>query len=239
MSPTDPKCYGSLLLFASVVLSGSGWAHAIDISGDYRYSFHPPETVAEATDHACREARRAAVGRSVTFREATAALVDSGFTRRLLEAVSQEGVTDAEVVQQSERGTTVSCTVKGRLDQEAMNRILLAQLQADPGPDQTTPDQNRALKLLRVEDDQAGQLIVEFQARRRLDWLNTAYPGSLREEANIMVEFYDAYGRLIAQSRYPARKTETGEDVMTPGEVGSLTIIKPAAAKSYRVWVPN
>ena len=231
--------YGSLTLFVSLVFSGSVWADSIDISGDYRYTFHLPETVAQATEHACLEAKRAAVGRSATFRQATAAVVDSGFTRQLLEAVTQDGVTDAEVVQHSGKGTTVACTVKGRLDQEAVNRILMAQLQADSVPDQLAMDQNRALKLLRVEEDQNGHLLVEFQARRRLDWLNTAYPGSLREEANIMVEFYDAQGRLIAQSRYPARKTETGDDVMTPGEVGSLTIIKPTTAKSYRVWVPK
>ena len=239
MSPSYPRRCGSLLLLASVAFSGSAWAHTVDISGDYRYTFHHPETVADATDHACREARKAAVGRSAVFREATSALVDSGLTRRLLEAVSQDGVTDVEVVQHSDRGTTVSCTVKGRLDQETVNRILVTELQADPREDQPALDQNRAVKLLRVEEDQAGHVLIEFQARRRLDWLNTAYPGSLREEANIMVEFYDEHDRLIAQSRYPARKTEIGDDVMTPGEVGTLTVMKPATAKSYRVWVPN
>lgn len=52
-----------------------------------------------------------------------------------------------------------------------------------------------------------------------------------------MVDFYDEQGVLVRSSRHPARKTATGDDVMNPGEVGTLKIAKPLNAKSYRVWV--
>jgi len=80
-------------------------------------------------------------------------------------------------------------------------------------------------------------LVATYQALKRLDWLGTAYQGGLRESADVMVDFYDEQGVLVRSSRHPARKTATGDDVMNPGEVGTLRIAKPQNAKSYRVWV--
>ena len=98
-------------------------------------------------------------------------------------------------------------------------------------------DQNRALKILSAREEADGTLVVTYQALRRLDWLGTAYQGGLRESADVMVDFYDEQGVLVRSSRHPARKTVTGDDVMNPGEVGTLRVVKPLNAKTYRVWV--
>ena len=98
-------------------------------------------------------------------------------------------------------------------------------------------DQNRALRLLSVKEESPGTLVIQYQALKRLDWLNTHYQGGLRDSADIMVDFYDAQGLLLVTRRYEARRTITGEDVMSPGAVGVLQVPKPAAAKTYRVWL--
>jgi hypothetical protein len=98
-------------------------------------------------------------------------------------------------------------------------------------------DQNRALKILAAHEEADGTLVITYQALKRLDWLGTAYQGGLRESADVMVDFYDEQGILVRSSRHPARKTATGDDVMNPGEVGTLKIAKPLNAKTFRVWV--
>ena len=98
-------------------------------------------------------------------------------------------------------------------------------------------DQNRAIKILNVQDDREGHLLVTFQALRRLDWQNTAYQGTLRDQADVMVEFFDAQGLLLATARIPARKTQGGDDVMNAGQVGVHKIPKPLNTASHRVWV--
>ena len=70
-----------------------------------------------------------------------------------------------------------------------------------------------------------------------MDWLGTHYQGGLRESADIMVDFYDGQGFLIRSERHPARRTPTGDDVLNPGEKAVLQVTKPAAAKTYRVWL--
>jgi hypothetical protein len=70
-----------------------------------------------------------------------------------------------------------------------------------------------------------------------LDWQNTAYQGTLRDQADVMVEFFDAQGVLLATARIPARKTQAGDDVMNAGQVGVHKIPKPLNTASHRVWV--
>ncbi len=40
----------------------------------------------------------------------------------------------------------------------------------------------------------------------------------------------------LASEQSP-RRTPTGDDVMNPGATTVLTVTKPAAAKTYRVWL--
>ena len=37
--------------------------------------------------------------------------------------------------------------------------------------------------------------------------------------------------------RFPARRTATGDDVMTPDATAVLKVTKPAAVKTFRVWL--
>ncbi len=206
----------------------------IDITGDYRYAYHQPETPAEARQHACMEALHQAVSTSAAVREHTAAIVDSKLFHTLVHTLATQHVTDQQILQQSEQGRTVYCKVKAVFHADAVEEVLLAQTTA--GTEQAL-DQNRALKILSAHEEADGTLVVTYQALKRLDWLGTAYQGSLRESADVMVDFYDEQGVLVRSSRHPARKTSTGDDVMNPGEVGTLKIVKPLNAKTYRVWV--
>jgi hypothetical protein len=52
-----------------------------------------------------------------------------------------------------------------------------------------------------------------------------------------MVDFYADQGFLIRNERFPACRTATGDDVMNPGATVILKVTKPAAAKTYRVWL--
>lgn len=225
----------SLSIFTEGAPASASAGH--EITGDYRYTFHDPETPADAKAHACREAAKASVSRSAAFRDATASVVDSAWMGEMLEAVVRDALQDLQIVEQVQKETTVSCTVKGRLDPQDVTRVLVTQMKGRPELNQPGLDQNRALKILRTYEDREGNLLVVFQALRRLDWLSTAYQGSLREQADIMVEFYDGQGQLLSQTRVAARKTTTGDDVMNPGEVGTRKIGRPAGAKTYRVWV--
>ncbi len=237
------RAHGLLLTGFTMTLAlttGSGVAAAAtDVMGDYRYSYHAPETADQAKALACREASRAAVSRSEVFRDATATFVDSPFMRELLDDTVRDALKEVQIVDQAEKGATVSCTVKGQLDPEAVSQVVLRQMRARPELTQPGLDQNRAVKVLRTNEDKDGNVIVIFQALRRLDWLSTHYQGSLREQADIMVEFYDEQGQLLSQARYPARKTSVGDDVMLPGEIGTRKIAKPAGTRSFRVWVPK
>jgi hypothetical protein len=206
----------------------------VDITGDYRYAYHEPETASEAKQHACMEALHQAVSTSAAVREHTASIVDSKLFHTLVHTLATKHVTDQQILQQSEKGRTVYCKVKAVFHADEVERVLLAQTSA--APDQGL-DQNRALKILSVHEDPDGTLIILYQALKRLDWLGTAYQGGLRESADVMVDFYDDQGLLLRSTRHPARKTATGDDVMNPGEVGTLKVAKPLNAKTYRVWV--
>ena len=52
-----------------------------------------------------------------------------------------------------------------------------------------------------------------------------------------MMDLYDDQGYLIRTDQFPARRTATGDNVMNPGATAVLKVTKPAAAKTYRVWV--
>ncbi len=206
----------------------------VDITGDYRYAYHEPETAAEARQHACREALHQAIGTSAAVREQTASIVDSKLFHTLVYTLASKHVTDEQIVQQSEQGRTVYCKVTAVFHADEVERVLIAQTTGGTEPGL---DHNRALKIVSAHEDPDGTLVIVYQALKRLDWLGTAYQGTLRESADVMVDFYDDQGILVRSSGHPARKTPTGDDVMNPGEMGTLKIAKPLNAKTYRVWV--
>lgn len=231
---------GALLVLAvqSLALAAPTWTFAdsslVDITGDYRYTYHEPETVTEAKQTACLEALHQAVSTSAAVREQTASIVDSKLFHNLVHTLATKHVTDQQVVQQSEKGRTVYCKVKAVFHPDEVERVLITQT---TGGGEPGLDQNRALKILGTREDPDGTITVVYQAVKRLDWLGTAYQGSLRESADVMVDFFDEQGTLLRSISYPARKTTTGNDVMYPGEMGTLKVAKPLNTKTYRVWV--
>lgn len=231
---------GALLAIAVQCLALAAPARAlsenarVDITGDYRYAYHEPETADEAKQHACMEALHQAISTSAAVRERTASIVDSTLFHNLVHTLATKHVTEQQILQQSEKGRTVYCKVTAVFHADEVERVLIAQTTG--GTDQGL-DQNRALRILSVREDPDGTLVILYQALKRLDWLGTAYQGTLRESADVMVDFYDDQGVLLRSSRHPARKTHTGDDVMNPGEVGTLKVAKPLNAKTYRVWV--
>ncbi len=206
----------------------------IDIFGDYRYAYHEPETVAEARQLACFEALRQAISTTAAVRERTASFVDSKSFHALIHTLAAQHAGNQQILQQSEKGRTVYCKVKAVFQPDDVERVLMAQ---SAGGNELVGDQNRALKILSTREDPDGTVIIAYQALKRLDWLGTAYQGTLREAADVMVDFYDDQGILLRSTRHPARKTATGEDVMNPGEIGTLKVARPLNAKTYRVWL--
>jgi hypothetical protein len=186
----------------------------LEITGDYRYTYHEPETAADAKETACMEAMHQAVSRTAAVREQTASIVDSVLMKNLVHTLATKYVTDKQIVQQSEKGHTVYCKVKGMFYAGEVERVLVGQTVGNGEPGL---DQNRALKILSVRE--------------------AAYQGTLREAADVMVDFYDDQGALLRSMRYPARRTGSGDDVMSPGEIGTLRVVKPLNTKGYRVWL--
>lgn len=216
------------------------WAHAatepngrVEIAGDYRYAARESESPADAKATACREAWRLAVLHSPLYREHTAAIVDSPLLWDLASRLAMGHVQDQQIVEQTQRGRTISCRVHGYLPAEETARIIRTQI-AGAAPEGM--EQNRALRILSTKED-GGYVLIQFQALKRLDWLNTAYQGTLRESADIMVDFYDEAGLLIRTDRHPARQWGTNQDVLNPGMLGMLKVPKPLGAKTYRVWL--
>ena len=208
----------------------------LEISGDYRYKAREFEPAAEAKDLACREAFRLAVVNSALYREQTASVVDSPLLRDLAYTLATQHLQDPQILEQTEKGRTLFCRVKGYLSTDESARVIRTQLAGGPAPAEGL-DQNRVLRLLSVKEERPGMLAIQYQALKRLDWLNTHYQGGLRDSAEIMVDFFDDQGLLIHSERYQARRTASGDDVMSPGAIGVLQVPKPAAAKSYRVWL--
>lgn len=65
------------------------------------------------------------------------------------------------------------------------------------------------------------------------------YQCGLRKSADMTVGYFENRVFLLRTDRFPARRTATGDDGMNPGATGILKITKPAAAKTYRVWLVN
>ncbi len=242
MSRHDTPATQSMFLVLLLLLAPQA-SHAadatndrIEITGDYRYTYHEGESVADAKALACREAWRLAVANSSIYREQTASVVDSPLLRDLTYDLATRHVQNQEIVEQTEKGRTVSCRVRGFLATEETTNVIRTQLAGGP-PSSEGVDQNRVLRILSVREEGSGILAVQYQALKRLDWIGTHYQGGLRESADIMVDFYDDRGLLIKGEGYPARRTPSGSDVINPGATGVLKVPKPLTAKTYRVWL--
>jgi hypothetical protein len=229
-------CVPAIALLALTAQAAEPTSTRLEIWGDYRYKIQASEQPADAKDLACREALRQAVTNSTLYREHTASIVDHLLLRDIASTLATRHVQDQEILEQGEQGRTVFCRVKAYLPADESARAIRVQLAGGQVPSEGL-DQNRALRLLSVKEESPGTLVIQYQALKRLDWLNTHYQGGLRDSADIMVDFYDAQGLLLVNRRYEARRTITGEDVMSPGAVGVLQVPKPAAAKTYRVWL--
>lgn len=235
-NPTTLFLFTTYLLAPLIAAAAEPQAGRSEISGDYRYATHETENLADAKSLTCREAWRLAVVNSPLYREQTAAVIDSPLLRDLAYSLATRHVQDQQIVEQTEQGRTLSCRVHGYLPTEESARVIRTQLAGGP-PSAEGLDQNRALRILSVREEGSGMIAVQYQALKRLDWLGTHYQGGLRESADIMVDFYDAQGLLIRTDRFPARRTASGDDVLNPGATALLKVPKPAAAKTYRVWL--
>lgn len=219
------------LLAASVTFAQPN--DRIEITGDYRYAIRESEPLDEGRAWACREAWRVAVMNSRLYQEQTASVIDSPLLSDLAYTLADRHVQDQQIVEQTQRGRTISCRVRGYLPVEETTRVIRTQLTGAPSEG---TEQNRALRIIGSREE-GGYLLIQFQALKRLDWANTAYQGTLRESADIMVDFYDEAGLLIRTDRHPARHWGTNQDVLNPGMLGVLKVPKPLGASTYRVWL--
>lgn len=228
-----------MALGVMVLLSGQTTVLAadsqIELVGDYRYAYHAPETASEAQEVACREALRLAISTAPLLREHTAGLVDSELLKRYVHTLATDHVLNRRIVEQYVKGRTVYCKVAASFEAGDFPVVLAAQVSGTAEPEAS--HQNRALRILNITEAQDGTIAIVYQARKRLDWISTAYDGSLREAADIMIDFRDAQGTVVRTDRYPARRTASGEDVLNPGEIRTLKVHKPLNAATYRVWV--
>jgi hypothetical protein len=198
---------------------------ALEISADYRYAIRPSESIEEGKQIAFAEVLRLAIEIAPFFREATADVVDRPLLKKLVDEILSKALCTVEIVEQSVEGRTVYVKVRVRLNEEDLRGLIEAELH-----------QNRALRILDVQVEDNGMLAVTFQALRRLDWLTTAYPGSLREQGDLLVTFYDAQGNPLQTDRFPARKAAANE-VLVPGEIAVHRFPIPPGASSYQVEV--
>lgn len=239
----DTRRITQMILSCSVCVLLPALAHAADqkesgdqngrveIAGDYRYAARESEPVADARALACREAWRLAVANSSVYRENTASVVDSPLLRHLAYHLATNYVQDQQIVEQTQRGRTIGCRVHGYLPTEESAQVIRTQLAGSPSEG---TEQNRAVRIISTKEE-GGYVLIQFQALKRLDWLSTAYQGSLRESADIMVDFYDETGALIRAERHPV--LQSGQDVLNPGTLGILKLPKPLGAKTYRAWL--
>ncbi len=206
-----------------------------EIGGDYRYTFHESEAIGDAKEHACREALRLAVSTFPAVREHTTSPVDAPFSRDLVLLLATQHVTDVQVIEQSQKGRTIYCKVRGTLQPDTVAQVVRTQLKI-PGPEAGGLDRNRVLQIMDIEERE-GTVVVTYKALRRLDWASTAYDGTLQGLADVMVDFFDSEGTLIRTHRHPARKTLSGDDVMYPGQVSVFKAPRPLQTKTYKVWL--
>jgi hypothetical protein len=227
-------------LILTLGIPHGSWAESdlVELTGDYRYTYHHQESAAEANKIAYAEAVRQAILTSALFREQTASLVDSALLKDLAQIIASSYLTDVQIVQQSERERTVYVKIRATVHAKELQQVIDAAVRQKQGREETAGlDQNRALIILSAHETADGSVAVVYQARTRLDWLSTEYPGSLRESANVMIDFYDRQGLPLRSDRHPARKTPSGDDVMNPGEIGVHKFPKPENAASFRVWL--
>ena len=222
-----------LSLVVASTASGSEPNERIEINGDYRYALREPEPLGEAQSMACREAWRLAVVHSPLYQEQTASVFDPALLEGLAYTLAADQVQDQQIVEETQRGRTIRCRVHGYLPAQETVRTIRTQLAGSPTQG---AEQNRVLRILSSKEER-GYVYVQFQALKRLDWLNTAYPGTLRESADIMVDFYDRAGLLLRADRYPARQAGSGQSVLNPGMLGLLKLPAPLGTATYRVWV--
>jgi hypothetical protein len=208
----------------------------LELVGAYRYHYNDPVTLAEAKNIACTEAVRLAVDTSRFFIDATSSVVESQLVKDLVQRIASGYLKDTQVLEQSEKGRTVYCKIRTFINPEEVKVVILTELNRSQTNESPGIDQNRALKILSAKDVDDGTVEVVFKALRRLDWLGTEYDGSLRESADLMIDFYDEKGVALGSQRYPAHKTSAG-DVMNPGQIGTHKFTKPQNARSFRVWL--
>jgi len=208
----------------------------LEIIGEYRYAVRESEPASDANALACREAWRQAVTNSSLYREYTAPVIDSSLLHALASTLADHHVHNPQILEQTARARTISCSVRGYLQIDESARVIRAQLTGGH-PTKDGLDHNRALRILTAQENTDGTIAIQYQALKRLDWLGTHYQGGLRESADIMVDFYDDAGLLLKTERYAARRTPSGDDVMSPGAVAILKVTKPVQAKTFRVWL--
>lgn len=209
----------------------------LELLGAYRYAYQEPMSLADARKIACAEAVRLSVDSSRFFLDATAHVADPPFLRDLAQKIVSGPLKDVQIVEQSDKGLTVSCKVRGYLDQDEARAVIVSEITRGTAGEPPGMDQNRALKILSAQEGKDGTVVVVYKALKRLDWLSTAYDGSLRETADVMIEYYNEQGIPIGADRHPARLKPDGTEVMNPGEISSRTFKKPPGTKSYRVWL--
>lgn len=226
-----------ITMLGFVPLTATAEQNRLEVMGVYRYAYQEPVSLAEAKKVACTEAIRLSVDSSRFFIDATSNVIDSQMVRDVVQKLITSSLKDVQVVEQSEKGRTVYCKVKGVLDLEDAKAVILTEINRGAANEPLGVDQNRALKILSVQEGKEGTVVVVYKALKRLDWLSTAYAGSLRETADVMIEYYNEQGIPVGADRHPARLKPDGTEVMNPGEISSRTFRKPPGTKSYRVWL--
>lgn len=218
-------------------LTATAEQNRLEVLGVYRYAYQEPVSLAEAKKIACTEAIRLSVDSSRFFIDATSSVMDSQMVQDMAQKLITSSLKDVQVIEQSDKGRTVYCKVKGVLDLEDAKAVILTEINRGAANEPLGVDQNRAIKILSVQDGKDGTVVVVYKALKRLDWLSTAYDGSLRETADVMIEYYNEQGIPFGADRHPARLKPDGTEVMHPGEISSRTFRKPSGTKSYRVWL--
>lgn len=73
----------------------------------------------------------------------------------------------------------------GTANPQEIREVIEREINRGQGKESTGLDQNRALKILSVREEDAGTVTVVFKALQRLDWLNTAQDESRMVEMEI------------------------------------------------------
>ena len=241
MTPLSPArirgILAGMMMLGFAPVAATAEQNRLELLGSYRYAYQESMSLAEAKKIACAEATRLSVDASRFFLDATAHVADPPFLRDLAQKIVAGSLKDMQIVEQSDKGRTVSCKVRGYLDQEEVRAVIVSEISRGAAGEPPGLDQNRTLKILSAQDGKDGTVVVVYKALKRLDWLSTAYDGSLRETADVMIEYYNEQGIPLGADRHPARVKPDGTEVMNPGEISSRTFRKPPGTKSYRAWL--